>query len=653
MTRPAALAIVHHANQFLVTDGYDNREGLTEAVERYAAALELHSRYGVPASIHLAGTLVEAVAWHHPWFLALVRDLAGEGLLAPIGGAYGENVMPLFDPDLNRRQLVELLGLYEGLLGWTPARVRTAWIPERVWDTDALAPVLADRSLPNGGYGAVLVDDRLAVPVRDRASFDAAGPYPSTGGASNLRAAVLHCRPWRISGGGGLVAVPISAELRYRIPPRTDEDLSRIEAIAERVAGDDAALVVYADDLEKTAGVGGYWDPAGLERFERVLAWIRDRPELVSPVLLDDRLRERPAAAERRVDRGTFYELAVGWGAGEDYAGWAGANEWAPYRAHIDASLAQVRTLGRAEPHLSDLAWKHLLASCYETAWRDPVAYPSPDRAPAPWVRAIASHARACLPIADAARWLAAPGQPAADVVDVDADGDDEVVLRAGGLYAVVSPAHGGRLVLLFHRGAAEARLVVGNPTDHWNWQEELNRYMDVPPNHPGGLADLGFVHDPWRANAVEASPDGAFVELVNAGDGPLCGARKTVLAGRHDVVVCYRLPEAVPALVVQTCLSPDYLGLLRNGRRHVERLEHPCRRGVRNGDEAVWIEVQADERTAFETASEVGHGVNVHVRARQRHFHLAIGCGSPTDAEGREPVRVDAAHGMVPRSVR
>ncbi len=73
---PLPLALVHHANQFLVTDGYQDREGLTSIVTGYAALLKLHEKYRTPVALHLSGTMVEAVAWHHPWFLADVRRLA-------------------------------------------------------------------------------------------------------------------------------------------------------------------------------------------------------------------------------------------------------------------------------------------------------------------------------------------------------------------------------------------------------------------------------------------------------------------------------------------------------------------------------------------------------------------------------------------------
>ena len=38
-----AIAIVHHANQYVITDGYDNREGITELVQGREAILRLSS----------------------------------------------------------------------------------------------------------------------------------------------------------------------------------------------------------------------------------------------------------------------------------------------------------------------------------------------------------------------------------------------------------------------------------------------------------------------------------------------------------------------------------------------------------------------------------------------------------------------------------
>jgi ADP-glucose type glycogen/starch synthase len=149
---PLPLALVHHANQYLVTDGYQDREGLTSIVNGYAALLKLHEKYRTPVALHLSGTMVEAVAWHHPWFLADVRRLRDVGLLSLIGGTYSENVLTAFDPEFNRRQLHELFWLYRRHLGCEPDDLEICWIPERVWDTEYLARILtpepAQRRLP-------------------------------------------------------------------------------------------------------------------------------------------------------------------------------------------------------------------------------------------------------------------------------------------------------------------------------------------------------------------------------------------------------------------------------------------------------------------------------------------------------------------------
>ena len=66
----------------------------------------------------------------------------------------------------------DLAGVVEqGVAG--PDELGVFWVPERVWDTDKLAPTLTDGTLPNGGYRQVLLDDRVdlsAVRVRLRRS---------------------------------------------------------------------------------------------------------------------------------------------------------------------------------------------------------------------------------------------------------------------------------------------------------------------------------------------------------------------------------------------------------------------------------------------------------------------------------------------------
>jgi len=642
---PLSLALVHHANQHLITDGYDNREGLSDTVDGYARVLDLHAEYEVPLALHLSGTLVEAIAWHRPEFFERVEQLAGAGLLMLVGGTYAENVMPLFPPDINRLQLEEALWLYEHQLGCPPGEITVAWLPERVWARDRLAPTLADPLLPNGGYRFVLLDDRLLFPTDGRypssrrAAFDVAGPLgglrPDAADLDDVRGAA---HVYRIAGGSGLAVVPLSTNLRYWVPPRRPDHWQLLEWTVEGLAaGADETLLVYGDDLEKTAGVAG-WEPA-LDGYEAFLRWLVDHRRVV-PVRLDTWLERHPPREERVLEDGTFFELAQAWGAGEDYRGWSENPSWAPYARSLARAERRVRESRRqgGEPRLLALAWKHLLASSHETAWHDE-GEDGAGRSPAPWARALASHARAALPIAAAADWFSGLARPPqAERADIDEDGEEEIVLRNELLFAVVAPCHGGRLVYLFERTAAGGVLSVGNPTDHWNFQETLNRYMDVPPNHPAALADVGFEHDRYRVASLGATVACAWVELENVeADSLLCGATKALVltAGAPALAVCYRLPAELDSFATEACLSPDYHRLLQEGRRGLGCYDGETWRGFRARDAAVWLARAADEETwwAAPAAAEAGHGFNLRLGSGAAHFHLLVGCGR-TDAE-------------------
>ena len=644
---PARLALVHHANQFLITNGYEDREGIEEIVNGYASVLRLHEEHGVVANLHLSGTLIEAAAWHCPWFLDLVKDLRRAGVVALIGGVYTETPMTLFPPDFNIGQLNELLFLYEHHLGCAPSDVRICWVPERVWETEKLSPALASAQLANGGYRAVLLDDRLLYPSSprydrsQRAAFDALGPFdrvaqeeraPTREGAAGVD--LDACRIHEVADSGGLVLVPLSADFRHWVAPTRLEHWTHLEAAVaalDRDGGDDTVLV-FADDLERTAGVGG-WNASVLEPYDAFLRWMAERPE-IEPVSLPEYVGSRPARRITSVDPGAFFELAHVWGAGEDYRRWFDAGAWAPYRQYVEEAqedLAAAETDG-ADKRLLELGRKHLFASTYETAWHDVGGH---DRLPAGWAKAVASHARVVSVITAAARWFTrADGALAARNMDVDRDGEDEVVLAGEEVFAVVAPAHGGRLVYVFARGSDGGALVVGNPTDDWHLDEGLNRFMTNPPNHPGALVDGGGERDAYEISRLETTGTSALVELTNVEpQSAFRGMRKTI-AGAADgsrIDVCYRVPSEITEMSVESCLSPDYYRLLREGRGRLESFRAPRRRGFRLGDVAVWVSLRPGEDTRWaEPVTNPGHALSVRVVARTPHFHLAVGSGTP-----------------------
>ncbi|MFN2558034.1 MAG: hypothetical protein ABR592_14430 [Nitriliruptorales bacterium] len=651
---------MHHANQYLVTTGYDDREGIDELVAGYAAVLRLHEERQVPANLHISGTLIEAAAWHAPWFLELIGRLHAAGLVELVGGTYADGIMTVLPQTLNRRSILEHLALCRRHFSCDPGNIATFWVPERVWETSSLASILTSPQLPNGGFRAVLIDDRLFYPsspsgdVPHRGSeepssprrrFDAAGPYQYR---QNL---IPHApdlpAPGLVAGAQDLVAVPISSWLRYCIPPRSREDWHLLQRIVTSAyAQVHPPLLVYADDLERTAGLAS-WERHALPAYAEFLDWLIRNERLV-PVRLTSWLDAHPARHVITAEAGTFFELARR-GAGEDYRGWWDAQAWAPYRSHLGDAEEAIRSAARdgVDGALVELAWKHLLASTYETAWHSETSPAHRMAEPAPWARATASHARSCLPMLAAARSFSATHQPRADLVDLDGDGEKEAALSNGLLYAVLSPPRGGRLTALFAATPAGGAEVIGNPSDDWNWQEELHAYMERPPNHPGALSDVGFEHDLHEVAAASTSAAGASLELVNVDPAsPLNGTRKGVLlpTGREELVVCYRWPPGVTGLAVDFCLSPDYLRLLREGRGCLVSEGDERRRGARAGNVAVSVRLAFDEATSWvEPNHQVGHGIVFRVRSHTSHFHLVIACGGVA-AAGTEPYCLDDA---------
>ena len=297
-----SLALVHHANQYLITTGYDNREGLDAVIGGETAGLSgvlrLHERLAVPMNLHISGTLLEAAAWHQPEFLNRLKRLIDRGLIEVIGSSYGQNIMRFFGPDYNRRQLNEELFLYLIHLGVDPSAVKVFWPPERVWETRRMAPVLTDSALLNHGYQYVILDDRLlhaqrSIDTQPREEYDRTGQW-------SPELFQMH----EIEGGEGLIAFPIATRLRRSIPPRQDEDWNRVrtELEATLVYAQDAStelLSIYADDMEKVAGIGE-WGGDGLEHYGAFLEWVA-ASTWIQPVRLTNWASKNSPAGVRKI----------------------------------------------------------------------------------------------------------------------------------------------------------------------------------------------------------------------------------------------------------------------------------------------------------------------------------------------------------------
>jgi hypothetical protein len=644
-----SLALVHHANQYLITNGYDNREGLEAVLGSSGAGsglahiLDLHVRYNIPFNLHISGTLLEAVAWHHPRFLAQVREVMAAGLIELVGSSYGQNIMRFFGAEYNRRQLNEELLLYKRHLGIDPERVRTFWPPERVWETRRMAPVLRDARLLNNGYRYVILDDRLLLSPRDpslpRGEFDEKGVW-----TSDL------FKVHEIEDGLGLFIFPIATRLRRSIPPRQEEDWRCVQRDLEALlvhateASEPSLLAVYADDMEKVAGV---WGMEAVVQYERFLEWLAPN-SWIRAVKLCEWAEMNGPAGTRPIETGTFAELAKEFDAGEGYEKWYLAPDWAPYRGHFTWAEKCVREAGAngADPALLELAEKQLLVSNWETAWHTPAtgAHGDPDPTvsgqPSPWARALASHSRHAAVIADAAAWMRRKdGQPHVSIEDIDNDGERELVLKNDAVFAVISAEWGGRVVALFNITGERGAMMVGNPCDDWNFMQELNKFMEVPRNHPGCFADVGFENDQYSIESTMAEKGCAHATLVSE-DGlrkeySLCGA---VLSVR------YRLPAGMTSVQVDCGLSPDYLTLLREGSPVLETIDRGRVRGFATHRLSVCVELPDSRRVSWvdPPTRRFGHGILLRVRAAVPEFELRLHVTDLTATGEGEPVRIE-----------
>lgn len=587
--------LVHHGNQLLVTDGYGHRDGITAVAEATAELIRLHERLGLVASLHLSGTLLEALAWHRPDVLDLVRGATGSGLLEAVGGAYGEPVLPLLSAAARRRHLrvtAEVMGrlLDQG----APC---SAWVPERVWH-----PELAGE-LMGAGYRAVALDDRLLLAGAARDKFDAAGPWHTR--PSQLEPSL--CRPV-LDADSGLLVAPITAALRYLIPPRSDADLELLDALLDELP--DGAVLTYADDLERTCGVAG-WEPA-FDRYTHFAAWAVGRSDL--QIL---QLGQLEASERVRVQPGTYYELAHHHGAGEQYQHWADDPRWQPYAALL-ADVESDLDDAPAAPRLVELAERLLLVGQHETAWQDPTS--DGNRGPAPWARATAAHARDAWPVLHAARWAAAGGCPPSAVrLDVDQDGAEEVVLADSRMWVAISPRHGGRssLVVVRDHDVLDGRVIVGNPLNHWNFQEQSHQFMQQPPAHPGALAAHDQEGLDWKVVDLEADDGAARLVLASEGQS------RHLLVHNGQLAMCWQ----GPAGTVESLLSPDYLALLEHGSRRIRHDSGPGWASVTHDGAQTWTAWRSGAATPARYGL-AGHGAALAVTSTEQHLDLLIGTG-------------------------
>jgi len=636
-----SVAFIHHANQLLITDGYQNREGISaiagskNSTTGLLRILELHRRYQIPLNLHISGTLMESLEWHIPDFFSELKALANSDLLELLGSSYGQNMMKFFSEEHNFRQLNEELLLYENFLGWESKKIKVFWVPERLWDTKILAPVLTNSRLRNGGYEYVILDDRLLY-------SDKSNPSPRRLYDKTKAWDPKNFSMYGIEEGHGLCMLPIAYNLRQNIPPRKKQDFESIKSqlywlLDVNLTYKTPLIAIYADDMEKAAGVG--WDSNGPAQYESVLKWINENPTVHSVKLSKWTSMHRPLC-QKHIERGTYVELMNEFEASETYDNWYYDPSYHPYRqqyAWAESRVQELTSYG-ADPALADLAWKVLLATSWQTAWHTPKTGAHGDSnsedGPSPWIRATANHCRLAAIMAEAAYWMKHKDRYAhAYHQDIDGDDNTELVIKNNALFAVFSPKTGGRLVYLFSIGGSSGRLVVGNPIDDWNLLEGLHEYMDSPPNHPGAFSDVGYEHDNYDAMIECSEGSEISVRLRNTQKGSSAfGTEKSITLKEDQNVIHaeYRLSDyLVKRFSTQIGLSPDYLGLLRHGHSGLKEYSPFANiRGWSNNGVIVWVKFGNEDSVFWDNPPhpKFGHGYILRLTSHSNRFKVWLG---------------------------
>jgi len=222
------LGLTLHNHQPVGNFGWVIAEVYEQAYLPMLDAIERHPSIGL--GLHYSGPLLEWLRAERPEFLVRLRRLVERGQVEILGGGLYEPVLASL-PERDRiAQLKRMADAVEAAFGVRPAG---AWLAERVWEPDLPA------SLVDAGYAWTILDDAhlRAAGIAEDAMW---GPYTT-------------------EDQGRLVTIfGTEKGLRYRIPFREVAEVIDHLRVHATEAGD--RLGVMGDDGEKFGAWPGTWE---------------------------------------------------------------------------------------------------------------------------------------------------------------------------------------------------------------------------------------------------------------------------------------------------------------------------------------------------------------------------------------------------------
>jgi 4-alpha-glucanotransferase len=520
MAEPLRLVLDVHCHQPIGNFGWVIEKATAGSYRPLLEALDAHP--AIPYVLHVSGPLLEWWLQEAKDLVALVRNGVQRGQIELQASGLYEPILPA----IPRRDRVDQVRLHRAWLHELfGADVTTLWLTERVWE-----PQLP-HDLALAGIANVLVDDT---------HFEGAG----------LRADELN--GWYATEDEGRVVrlFPISKQLRYLVPFRPVDEIRAFLAKEHELG---RALLVFGDDGEKF----GLWPGTsewvyGAGWLEKFLSMLESGGSWLKPTTVAEAARALPPAGSVYLPTASYFEL----------------EHWAlppAAQKQLDAVVKELESkkLTAAKPFVHGATWRNFLARYPEASrleqrmvrtseltrrmgLRPPEGLTQPSQLH-PAVRALFRGQCNCaywhgvfgglyLPfLRDAvvdellesrARLEALRGDqegaPMAELADLDADGEEELLLEGRGWSLWIALARGGMVEVLDHWPTRRNLLnVIGRREEayHQGLREAPKRKAgDAAPKsiHDLAVALDGDVDELLR---YDARPRGGFVlEVAPAG---------------------------------------------------------------------------------------------------------------------------------------
>ncbi|HSB81206.1 MAG TPA: alpha-amylase/4-alpha-glucanotransferase domain-containing protein [Candidatus Methylomirabilis sp.] len=425
-------------------------EVFAEAHRRsYLPFLEILSEFPqIPFSLHISGVLFDWLEETHPAYLDRLAALVARGQVELLTGAYYEPILAAI-PDADKLGQIRRMTTYlRRRFGVTP---KGMWLAERVWEPHLAKPIA------EAGVEYVILDDN---------HFKAAG----------LPDSALTGRFLTEEQGATLALFPISQRLRYLIP--FQEPAATVAYLRERAALAPGGLAIMADDAEKFGGWPGTHDwvyqRGWLKRFLQALL---ENDEWLHLTTFDRTLAEPPC--------GRVYLPATSY---TEMTEWALPTDACFAFEEAGTQVAALPQAERIRPFLRGGFWRNFLTKYPEANTLHKKMLRLSQRVHAlppkgPQVRAALQglwrgqcndaywhgvfgglylpHLRhaAFQHLIRAERALQPSRRDSppvrVEILDWDADGQDEILMESPHLALVVEPARGGTVVELDARAKA------------------------------------------------------------------------------------------------------------------------------------------------------------------------------------------------------